>query len=664
MNLGIDTSEKDFEASIEAALLAGGPDAVADARLLAEDALPYGEPSAYLKRTSEDYDRARCLCPRRRTGFPLGHPAPDVGQAQEAARRARVKDRFLQRLVKEIATRGTLDVLRQGVVDLGCKFDLAYFRPETGLNDEHRRLYAGQHPGRHAPGALQREEREQPGSGAVPQRPARLHRRTEEPADGPDRRARHRAVPARPRPQRAAVRLRAMPGPLRRGPRPGLHDDATCAGRDPLPALQPRRQRRRRGQPAAPATGYKTAYLWEQVWQRDSLLDILSHFIAGGRGSKTTSGKKTGETRPDLPPLPPTRCRAELVDHARQQGGGQRYLIQHSAGSGKSNTIAWLAHRLAGAARRPGRAGLRLHHRHHRPAGARPAAAAAPSAQLRAGHRRGGEHRARPPQVDARRWRTGKNDHRHHAPEVPVHAGASVGALPGAALRGHHRRGALLADAARAPRAQAGAAAPSLERPRRTTRRRAPTPKTCITPSRSGGSARAAAQRQLLRLHRHAQGQDAGAVRRPQQADGYAALQPLLDAPGHRGRLHPRRAEELHHLPGLLSACSRRVSRRPALRPQARRSPCSRAYADLHEHAIETEATPIMVEHFADACPPPDRRSGQGHDRHPLPPARRALQAGVRPLPAGAGLPATRRWSLSPARYAIPTPGCTTPKPG
>ena len=51
------------------------------------------------------------------------------------------KEQFLKRLVKEIEERGTLHVLRKGVIDLGCKFHLAYFKPETTLNEEHRRLY-------------------------------------------------------------------------------------------------------------------------------------------------------------------------------------------------------------------------------------------------------------------------------------------------------------------------------------------------------------------------------------------------------------------------------------------------------------------------------------------------------------------------------------------
>ena len=54
-----------------------------------------------------------------------------------------VKERFLKRLSTEIRSRGALDVLRNGIKDMGCRFQLAYFRPASGLNEETRRLYLG-----------------------------------------------------------------------------------------------------------------------------------------------------------------------------------------------------------------------------------------------------------------------------------------------------------------------------------------------------------------------------------------------------------------------------------------------------------------------------------------------------------------------------------------
>ncbi len=93
---------------------------------------------------------------------------------------------------------------------------------------------------------------------------------------------------------------------------------------------------------------YRTAYLWEEVLRRDSLLDLLARFVHLQIDEKRDDrGRKArGETMifPLYHQLDAVRT---LVDSARRDGAGQNYLIEHSAGSGKSNTIGWLAHRLA-----------------------------------------------------------------------------------------------------------------------------------------------------------------------------------------------------------------------------------------------------------------------------------------------------------------------------
>jgi type I restriction enzyme R subunit len=87
--------------------------------------------------------------------------------------------------------------------------------------------------------------------------------------------------------------------------------------------------------------GFATAYLWEEVWARDSWLDILHRYLIGKRDEK-----KQPKTVifPRYHQLDATR---QLVADVLAQGPGQRYLIQHSAGSGKTNSIAWTAHFLA-----------------------------------------------------------------------------------------------------------------------------------------------------------------------------------------------------------------------------------------------------------------------------------------------------------------------------
>ena len=102
-----------------------------------------------------------------------------------------------------------------------------------------------------------------------------------------------------------------------------------------------------RGNPPNP-DGYPTAYLWERVWRRDSLLDILGNFVhLETKEVERPDGTKAQREALIFPRYHQWDAVGALVDAARREGPGHDYLIQHSAGSGKSNTIAWLAHRLA-----------------------------------------------------------------------------------------------------------------------------------------------------------------------------------------------------------------------------------------------------------------------------------------------------------------------------
>lgn len=85
-------------------------------------------------------------------------------------------------------------------------------------------------------------------------------------------------------------------------------------------------------------TGHRTAYLWEQVWQRDSWLEILGRYVIARRNAKKQIERVIF---PRYHQLDATR---QLVAAVLVEGVGGRYLIQHSAGSGKTNTIAWTAH--------------------------------------------------------------------------------------------------------------------------------------------------------------------------------------------------------------------------------------------------------------------------------------------------------------------------------
>ncbi|TCO82658.1 type I restriction enzyme R subunit [Plasticicumulans lactativorans] len=87
--------------------------------------------------------------------------------------------------------------------------------------------------------------------------------------------------------------------------------------------------------------GFATAYLWEEVWARESWLDILHRYLTARRDERK---QLTSVIFPRYHQLDATR---RLVAEVLANGPGGRYLIQHSAGSGKTNSIAWAAHFLA-----------------------------------------------------------------------------------------------------------------------------------------------------------------------------------------------------------------------------------------------------------------------------------------------------------------------------
>lgn len=94
------------------------------------------------------------------------------------------------------------------------------------------------------------------------------------------------------------------------------------------------------GNPLNP-DGHRTAYLWERIWERESWLEIIGRYMVGMRDAKK---QLTGVIFPRFHQLDATRrLRAAVLE----EGAGGRYLIQHSAGSGKTNSIAWAAHFLA-----------------------------------------------------------------------------------------------------------------------------------------------------------------------------------------------------------------------------------------------------------------------------------------------------------------------------
>jgi len=102
------------------------------------------------------------------------------------------------------------------------------------------------------------------------------------------------------------------------------------------------------GNPPNP-NGSASSYFWEQILQRDTWLQLLGSFVhlQVEVEADPDTGKKTRTEKVLFPRYHQWRAVTRLVEAARTEGPGNRYLVQHSAGSGKTNSIAWLAHRLS-----------------------------------------------------------------------------------------------------------------------------------------------------------------------------------------------------------------------------------------------------------------------------------------------------------------------------
>ena len=340
--MNVDISERAFEDAIEATLLRHSEG------LIAEELVSYLDmpPGGYRKRRDEDYDRSLCLIPEDVLDFVL------VTQPQEWKRLsqhhgAAVEEQFLKRLSSEIGRRGALDVLRNGIRDMGCRFRLAYFRPSSGLNEETRWLYRGNifsvvrqlYYSERNNSSLDlalflngipifTAELKNPLTGQTVQDAIRQYRTDRDPREllfAYGRCLAHFAVD----PELVYVTTQlAGPQtyflPFNKGKFGG-------AGNPPVSPTQ---------------GGYATSYLWEETWARDSVLDLVRQFIHEVQ-EEDERGRKTGKRFLIFPRYQQLDCVRRLVADARSRGTGQRYLIQHSAGSGKTFTIAWLAHQLS-----------------------------------------------------------------------------------------------------------------------------------------------------------------------------------------------------------------------------------------------------------------------------------------------------------------------------
>ncbi|WP_330508570.1 type I restriction endonuclease [Pseudomonas putida] len=305
--------------------------------------------------TNSEWDKARALFPARVLDF-IETTQPKLWADMATLHADNLKPMLLEALVKELEIKGSLHVLRHGFKFYGKLFRLAYFKPAHDLSPDVLALYAHNqltvtrqvscHLGDHSTVDIVLAvnglpvatiELKNPGTHQSWRHAVKQYQNDRDPR-----------APLFDFKKRALVHFAADPDevwmttrlskektfflPFNRGSHPG---QIQCGAGNPQHT-----------------SGYRTGYFWQDTLQRDSFLDILGNFlfiekeeqkVDDGRGGKrlVTTEKMV------FPRYHQLYAVRALITTSRGEGPGRNYLIQHSAGSGKTNSISWLSHRLA-----------------------------------------------------------------------------------------------------------------------------------------------------------------------------------------------------------------------------------------------------------------------------------------------------------------------------
>ncbi len=308
--------------------------------------------SGYRSLQSSHYNKSRCLISNETLRFIQMTQLPEY-QKLERQYDADTPDKLLDRVSREIKNRGVLDVLRKGVRDRGCHFKLTYFLPSSGMNPDHQQLYAQNRFSliRQLKYSEKNEksldmtlflnglplvtmELKNSLTGQVvtdAEKQYRTSRDSREPLFQFKRSLVHFAVGN----EKVSMTTHLQRGKTRFFPfNKGIEN------------------------PVNPE-GHKTAYLWEDILQPDNLMALINNFIHEQETTEKVYDPKTKMVKDEkhrvliFPRYHQLDVIHELKTTIVEEGVGHNYLIQHTTGSGKSNSIAWLAHLLTHLYRSP-----------------------------------------------------------------------------------------------------------------------------------------------------------------------------------------------------------------------------------------------------------------------------------------------------------------------
>ncbi|HPB55687.1 MAG TPA: type I restriction endonuclease, partial [Candidatus Aminicenantes bacterium] len=315
--------EKAFEDCIEDSLFASG---------------------GWKKGNPQDFDPELALIPKDLFAY-IQATQPELWKTLAGQHKDGLEAALLEALSKHLDMKGTLAVLRKGFKCDGKRVEVATFRPASGLNPEILAAYGENRltVTRQVKFAVGEEksidmllslngipvatvELKNPLTGQTVEHAVTQYRKRD---------PKHRLFQFK---KRALVHFAVDPDQVYMATR--------LAGSDTVFLPFNRGRQGGAGNPENPG-GYRTAYLWEEVWERESFLDILGRFLHVATEERQVSGKLDTKEIVIFPRYHQLDVVRKLEAAARNEGPGHNYLVQHSAGSGKSNSIAWLAYRLS-----------------------------------------------------------------------------------------------------------------------------------------------------------------------------------------------------------------------------------------------------------------------------------------------------------------------------
>ena len=326
------TKEAAFEGTVESMLLHGG----------------------WVKGVPQDWDVERALFANSAIAF-MRDTQPEQWNKMRALHKDDLERRIIEVLLKELDNKGSLHVLRHGFKFFGQTFRLAYFKPAHGLNEDAPKRFERNEL------SVTRQARCHPGQGheidllfalnGIPVATCELKnqmtgqtwksaiRQYQQDRDPNAQlfRFQKRALvhfAADTDEIHMATRLQGEKTrflPFNRGSNPG---GIECGAGNP-----------------PNSSGYRTSYFWQEVLGRERFLDIIGSYIFTETREEKIEDEKGARTVKSESVIFPRYHQLDsvnrLVATTKAEGAGHNYLIQHSAGSGKTNSISWLSHRLA-----------------------------------------------------------------------------------------------------------------------------------------------------------------------------------------------------------------------------------------------------------------------------------------------------------------------------